>query len=58
VLRTQQPDTDNYCKGALDAMTGVIYENDGVVSGLIAFKRYCLKDEQPGTIITVYWSMP
>ena len=35
-----KPDADNYAKGILDAMKGIIWQDDGQVTDLIARKYY------------------
>lgn len=39
-LPNVKPDIDNLCKLLLDALTGVLFPNDGVVCSLIAHKLY------------------
>lgn len=57
VMRNRQPDVDNYCKSVLDAISGVAYKNDGVVCGLLSFKRYCVGEESVATTARIYWVM-
>lgn len=46
-------DTDNFCKGPLDAMTKVarFWRDDNQLVGLLAFKRYAALGEKPGVQI-------
>lgn len=47
---TTKPDADNYAKGPLDAMKGIIWKDDGQVVDLIARKYY---SSEPRIEITV-----
>lgn len=47
---TTKPDADNYAKGILDAMKGIIWEDDGQVVRLICEKFY---SEDPRAEVTV-----
>ena len=42
---SKKPDTDNVAKAILDAMNGIVYEDDAQVAGLIVQKFYAEKDE-------------
>ena len=42
---SKKPDTDNVAKAILDAMNGIVYEDDAQVVGLIVQKFYAEKDE-------------
>ena len=42
---SKKPDTDNVAKAILDAMNGIVYEDDAQVAGLIVQKFYTEKDE-------------
>ncbi len=37
-------DIDNYSKSVLDAIEGILYENDTLIVSLIAKKQYCEED--------------
>lgn len=41
----KKPDTDNVAKAILDAMNGIVYEDDAQVAGLVVQKFYAEKDE-------------
>lgn len=41
----KKPDVDNGAKAILDAMNGIVYEDDAQVAGLIVQKFYAEKDE-------------
>lgn len=41
----KRPDVDNGAKAILDAMNGIVYEDDAQVAGLIVQKFYAEKDE-------------
>lgn len=41
----KKPDTDNAAKAILDAMNGIVYEDDAQVAGLVVQKFYAEKDE-------------
>jgi Holliday junction resolvase RusA-like endonuclease len=47
-----KPDVDKLARAALDALTGIIYVDDGQVTDLIKLKRYCdLEHPRPGVWI-------
>lgn len=46
-----RPDLDKYIRAVLDALTGVVYEDDGQVCHILASKRYSLKG---GVKVTVH----
>lgn len=51
--RPTKSDIDNYCKIVQDALNGIIWEDDRLVTDLIATKRYA---EQGYAKITVEWN--
>lgn len=42
---SKKPDTDNVAKAILDAMNGIVYEDDAQVAGLVVQKFYAEKNE-------------
>jgi Holliday junction resolvase RusA-like endonuclease len=48
-----RPDIDKISRALADALTKVLFEDDARVVSLIAQKRYCVGDEQPGAIVTI-----
>ena len=48
-----RPDADNFCKAVLDAMTGLVFEDDSQVVELRAQKFYASGDEAPGVHVFV-----
>lgn len=50
---SKKPDTDNVAKAILDAMNGIVYEDDAQVAGLIVQKFYAEKDEINIKVFTV-----
>lgn len=50
---TQDRDLDKLCRAVCDALTGVLYADDGQVIDLRARKRYVRAAELPGATITV-----
>lgn len=50
---SKKPDTDNVAKAILDAMNGIVYEDDAQVVGLIVQKFYAEKDEINIKVFTV-----
>lgn len=40
VLPTVKPDTDNFIKSTLDALTGVLWADDNIITDVVARKRY------------------
>lgn len=49
----KKPDVDNVAKAILDAMNGIVYEDDSQVAGLVIKKFYAEKDEINIKIFTV-----
>jgi Holliday junction resolvase RusA-like endonuclease len=49
-LPTTKPDIDKLLRCVLDALTGIVYKDDGQVVGVLCFKRY---DDRPRVEITV-----
>jgi Holliday junction resolvase RusA-like endonuclease len=41
ISKTTRPDIDNLCKGILDALKGIVYDDDSIISILIAGKYFC-----------------
>ena len=39
-LPTVKPDTDNFIKSTLDALTGVLWADDNIITDIVARKRY------------------
>lgn len=50
---TTKPDADNYAKGPLDALKGIIWKDDGQVVDLIARKFYSSKPRIEITVRTL-----
>ena len=48
-----KPDLDKLTRAVLDALEGVVYDNDSRVVCLAASKRYCDADEEPGASVRV-----
>ena len=46
-----RPDADNYVKGILDAMNGIVYEDDALICRLVVEKFYT--DKQPRIVVIV-----
>lgn len=49
-----KPDIDNLTKSVLDALSGIIFKDDGQVFGLRASKWYAAGDETAHTKVTIY----
>lgn len=49
----KRPDVDKWCRQTLDALTGVIYADDGQVVTLVAEKHYADDGQPPRTEIEV-----
>lgn len=50
---TSRPDVDNLYKGVVDAMQGIVFRDDSLVSNIIVSKWYHAKNEGPRTDIQV-----
>lgn len=50
---TRKPDVDKLARAVLDALTGILFEDDSQVVALIAGKRTADVSEQPGAHIRV-----
>lgn len=48
VMPTKRPDVDNYIKGILDGLNGVLFVDDSLITDLIVTKRYA---EKPMAIV-------
>ena len=48
---TSKPDVDNLAKAVLDALNGILYEDDSQVVMLAVTKQYA--KEEPGTMVTL-----
>jgi Holliday junction resolvase RusA-like endonuclease len=53
IPHTKRPDLDNCLKAVEDAMTGIVWRDDSLVSTAWLRKRYVLADEGPGVHIWV-----
>lgn len=53
VPHTSKPDLDKLTRAALDALTGVLYEDDSQVCAIVATKRYAMVGEAAGCGIGV-----
>lgn len=53
VEHAQRPDIDNLVKAAMDAMNGVLYDDDKQVVSLSASKVWALQPDQAGVVLTV-----
>lgn len=49
----KRPDVDKWSRQVLDAMTGVVYADDGQVVSLLAVKEYAEGDDPPRTEVEV-----
>ena len=45
IPKQTRPDIDNLCKGLLDALSGVMWEDDAIITSLTARKVWAAKDE-------------
>ncbi len=52
-LHTKKPDLDKLTRAVLDALIGVVYDDDSQVVALAATKRHAQIAEQPGASIVV-----
>ena len=48
-----KPDADNVAKFYLDAMSGIVYEDDNIIAKLIVLKYYVGEGEQPYVTINL-----
>jgi len=51
LMHTKKPDVDNLIKFVLDAMSGIFWRDDSIISSLNAQKKY---DDRPRTIIQIH----
>jgi Holliday junction resolvase RusA-like endonuclease len=51
---TVRPDVSKLLRSTEDALTGVLLRDDSLIIAAPATKRYCLPDERPGALITLY----
>jgi len=49
----QVPDTDKLVRAILDALTGIIYKDDGQVDDIHATKQWCELGESPGVVVII-----
>lgn len=49
-----RPDLDKYIRAVLDALTEVLFDDDGQVVHIIAVKQYERADQPPGVKISVF----
>lgn len=49
-----RPDASKLIRSTEDALTGVLLRDDCQIVAPPALKRYCLPDERPGALITLY----
>ena len=50
-----RPDLDNVAKQVLDALNGVVWDDDSQVCDLRIRKRYAARDSEPATLILIRW---
>ena len=48
-----KPDADNVAKFYLDAMSGIVYEDDNIIAKLIVSKYYVEEGQEPYVIINL-----
>jgi crossover junction endodeoxyribonuclease RusA len=53
---TAKPDLDKLIRAALDALTGIIYQDDSQVVSISATKCYCDSPVSAGLMIGIDWS--
>lgn len=53
ILPTTKPDIDNYVKGIKDALKGIIWADDSLVTDVTAGKRYSVKPRIEITVVEV-----
>ena len=53
IPHTKKPDLDKLARAVLDALTGVVYDDDAQVVALRCTKRHATLGEQPGCHITI-----
>jgi crossover junction endodeoxyribonuclease RusA len=46
--KASEPDVDKLARAVLDALTGVVYADDALVTSIVAAKRYVSEGEVPG----------
>lgn len=51
MYHNRKPDGDNFAKSTLDAMTGVLYDDDSQIAVTTIIKMYCAKIELPSVTV-------
>lgn len=54
IPHTTKPDADNLQKSVMDALSGLLFQDDRQVYSVMAWKWYAAKDEQPSVIIQAW----
>lgn len=49
-----RPDLDNYLKGVMDALNGILWRDDSQIVSIRCEKKYALQDESLRAILRVY----
>lgn len=52
-LHTSKPDGDNLAKAVIDALNGLIWNDDNQIADMRSTKYVCAGDEKPGVRITI-----
>lgn len=53
VWHTTRPDVDKLIRAVLDAMSGIVYDDDALICSVIALSRYEDETMPPGVAVTV-----
>lgn len=54
IPHTVKPDADNLQKSVMDALSGLLFQDDRQVYSVMAWKWYAAKDEQPQVLIQAW----
>ncbi len=51
----KRPDLDKLIRAALDAMTGIVFKDDGQVTAILAVKKFATETDPPGLFGHIQW---
>ena len=51
----KRPDLDKLIRAVLDAMTGIVFNDDGQVTAILAVKKFATEADPPGVVGHIHW---